>query len=375
MSEETEPTTTTEEAESGKDLVRENLAKEDLAGVEPTVETNSKTAFWVKLFIVICLVGLMLLAGALYYVIDLGKQELQTVKQEQESRVSELDAIKQQTEDLSGAEQGQQAIIKQLTTTQETLQEGLTALVETRPDSNLEWALNEVEQLIIIAIQRLQLSHDVVTATIALETADTRLKDLADPRLISIREQLTKDINALKAVNPVDVTGLSLYLADLISRVDSLPLKQSVVLVEEEQTPILTGSDETQDWKEKIQQLPMLMWHEIKTMVVIKRKEEQGNTFLLPEEEYYLYQNLRLQLENARLSVLSQDTDNLHSSVEIITSWMQKYFDTGTAAVSNVLETLAKMKSVELSPELPDINSSLETLRASMHEENQETGN
>ncbi len=92
-------------------------------------------------------------------------------------------------------------------------------------NSNQEWALAEVEYLILIASHRLVLESDTGTALAALEAADTRLRDMNNPGLTDIRRQLATDMNALRAVQQVDITGLSLFLADYVKRVDSLPTK------------------------------------------------------------------------------------------------------------------------------------------------------
>ena len=55
-------------------------------------------------------------------------------------------------------------------------------------------------------------------------------------------------------------------------------------------------------------------------------------------------------------------------SIDLMQSWMRHYFDTSDSAVVNVMETLDQMRTVELKPVLPDISSSLESLRAYVHE-------
>ena len=113
-------------------------------------------------------------------------------------------------------------------------------------------------------------------------------------------------------------------------------------------------------WKK----IPRLLWQEIKSLVVIKRAGEAKQALLLPGEEYFLSQNLRLELESARLSVLRADSGNLRASIVLIQSWLRQYFDTNDSAVINVMETLDQMQAIELQPALPDISSSVESLRA-----------
>ncbi|MFB3116852.1 MAG: uroporphyrinogen-III C-methyltransferase, partial [Gammaproteobacteria bacterium] len=74
------------------------------------------------------------------------------------------------------------------------------------------------------------------------------------------------------------------------------------------------------------------------------------------------------ELESARQSVLRLDSENLRASIDFIQFWLRQYFDTSDSSVVNVMETLDKMRSVELKPALPDISSSLESLRAYVHE-------
>ena len=80
------------------------------------------------------------------------------------------------------------------------------------------------------------------------------------------------------------------------------------------------------------------------------------------------YQNLRLKLDIARLAVLHRDTGNLRASVIDIKAWLLKYFNVADAGVSNILESLTQMAEIQLNPELPDISSSIESLRAVIRE-------
>lgn len=334
---------------------------------------------WIKWLAILSFLGMLALAAAVYYLFSQSKQELATLKADIETQVQTSigdslqdvgnleQQLNQKIEAKAANETQQQALLEQLQTNQTAIQETLTALNQEKPDSNLDWSLAEIENLIIIAMQRLQLANDPQTAIIALETADLRLKDLSDPSLLTIRQQLTTDINNLKAINQVDTSGMSLYLSDLISKVESLPLKDNVVMTRSETT---TSSEEKsindQTWQEKIMSLPGLVWQELKSNLVIKHKDEVdgSNAFLLPEQEYYLYQNLRLQLQNAKFAVLTQDTKTLQASIETIVLWLEKHFKSNDAAVTNIIDALSKMQSVELNPELPEISSSLETLRA-----------
>ena len=104
--------------------------------------------------------------------------------------------------------------IKQLERKQIEHSEALVSLYQDKRGSNEDWALAEVEYLLIIAMHRLLLEEDVMTALAAMEAADLRLKDLGNPGLLPVRQQLATDINQLRSVNLADIAGMAIYLAD-----------------------------------------------------------------------------------------------------------------------------------------------------------------
>ena len=262
-----------------------------------------------------------------------------------------------------------QDAIKQLQQKQSEQSDALTSLYRDRQVSNEDWAIAEVEYLLIIAMQRLLLEEDVISALAAMEAADLRLKNLGDPGLVPVRQQLVSDMNQLRAVKLADIAGMAIYLAELVALAADLPLNSEIITKENavrtaNENQVDDGPDAEPVWKK----IPRLLWQEIKSLVVIKRAGEVKQVLLLPGEEYFLSQNLRLELESARLSVLRADSGNLRASIVLIHSWLRQYFDTNNSAVINVMETLDQMQTIELKPDLPDISSSVETLRAYLRE-------
>ncbi|MGH8443736.1 MAG: uroporphyrinogen-III C-methyltransferase, partial [Solimonas sp.] len=84
--------------------------------------------------------------------------------------------------------------------------------------------LAAVEQLLLLANDRLQLARDVPAAIIAIEEADTRLVALKEPRLFPVRQALAQERSALQAVPLPDYPGAALTLSSLIQRAPRLPL-------------------------------------------------------------------------------------------------------------------------------------------------------
>lgn len=246
----------------------------------------------------------------------------------------------------------------------------LAAIGENKTSTNIEWTLAEIEHLLIIAGQQLVLDHDVSVALAAMQTADDRLRNLDDTRLLPVRRQLTADMNALRSVRPVDIPGLALYLADITSRVETLPLKLIQEAGDNGEDADDAGDMEDTSEKSLLSKFGNEIKETLKELVRIYPEGEGAVISLLPEQRYYLYQNLRLQFEIARLAVMRRETGNFLSSVEIIRGWLQKYFDTDDESIINIQDSLTSMSKLELQPELPDITSSLETVRSLIREIN-----
>jgi uroporphyrin-3 C-methyltransferase len=276
-----------------------------------------------------------------------------------EQRINDLNAS------LSSLRQGNGALqdrLGQQDRTLSRLQRSVESLRAQQRGGSTDWALAEVENLLIIATQRLTLARDVEAAIAAMGAANDRLAGLDDPGLTEVRAQIAKDLSALRGVNDVDITGLSLFLADLAQRAGTLPLRDRY-LEEQEERAQAEEPPAASGWRGVLS----AMWEEISDLVVVSRDEGSGvAATLLPEERYFLVHNLRLQVEVMRLAVLRRDTATLRSSAQLAADWLETYFDTDDAGVSSALEAIVRMQELELQPELPDIDSSLETLRAAM---------
>ena len=281
-----------------------------------------------------------------------------------QSQINEMEGRSRSIDDANGA---LTASLKKLETEQGMLRGSIDSMFRKRRDTSEDWALAEVEHLLVIATQDLSLDGDVNTALAAMQSADDRLRNMSDPALIGVRSQLLSDISSLKSVNQVDIPGMAMYMADIINRVERLPLKKSESGVQPTPSESGDGAGEAQQvpvWK----RLLRTVWHELKGLVVISREKDAGVLSLVPEQRYYLYQNLRMELDAARLAIIRRDSANLRASVDLVQTWMDSYFDVNDAAVANIMDSLRHMSGVKLRPQLPDISSSLETLRAYIRE-------
>jgi uroporphyrin-III C-methyltransferase len=277
--------------------------------------------------------------------------------------MQQVPQLERQISELGRALKSNGDAIKTLQARQGELRDRVGVMLQQRQSSNLDWALSEIEELIVIAIHRISLEQDTVTAISAMEAAQARLHGLSAPGLDDVRTQIAADLDALRAVPQVDTAGLSLYLSDLVGRAAGLPLKGEARAGASAPVPDAAPPAARSGW---LRTLLRGVWEEFRRLVVITPRADEGVAAFLPEQRYFLYQNLRLQLETARFAVMRHDTDTLRASVDALVAWLKQYFDQGDSDVANVVESLTQMRRLDLSPPLPDLNSSLETLRAYM---------
>jgi len=225
------------------------------------------------------------------------------------------------------------------------------------------WSLAEVEYLLRIANQRLQLQRDVNTAEQALKAADQRLHDLADPHFLSVREQISRDLEAVQAVPTVDSEGISLDLGTALVGIDQLSVAgnryQPVLETESEasETPATIG-----DWRE----LPRLLWSTLSGLFRIREHDKPVTPMLAPEREYLLRENLRLQLSAARLALLRDDGVQYQALLTTAQDWLNAYFADDDAKVNDLVAQLEQLKAIDTVPQLPDISGSLRVLHQQM---------
>jgi uroporphyrin-3 C-methyltransferase len=223
------------------------------------------------------------------------------------------------------------------------------------------WLLAEAEYLLRIANHRLQLQGDPKTAMAALEAADQRLRELADPALLPVRERIAAENAALKAMPRPDVEGMAARLASLADDVEKLPLAVEAV---QRQGPVTDEKEEAVDsgaepWQRALQ----TVWGDLRKLVTIRRTDRPVGALLAPEQQYFLYENLRLKLATARLALLEREAGAWRDALNVAGDWLRTYFDTTDSATRAALDTLSQLAAVDIDPPRPDISHSLRELR------------
>ncbi|MEW8013676.1 MAG: uroporphyrinogen-III C-methyltransferase [Candidatus Sedimenticola endophacoides] len=228
--------------------------------------------------------------------------------------------------------------------------------------SGSEWIAAEAQYLMRVANHRLRLDADPATAIKALEGADQRLRETGDPGWIEVRRKLAGEIAALRAVAGLDRAGLAARMEALGEQVQGLRIQGTGPLPATRRTePEASSAD---DAERSLASLARDGWMGLKSLLVIRHHGKPVSAMLPPGEQFYIYQNLRLQFEAASLALLRRDQPLYDASLGSAARWIDELFDTGEAATAAAREQIEALREVRVAEALPDISGSLAALRA-----------
>ncbi|MGH8369768.1 MAG: uroporphyrinogen-III C-methyltransferase, partial [Gammaproteobacteria bacterium] len=228
----------------------------------------------------------------------------------------------------------------------------LTDLRRRSEEGRDAWIRAEAASLLEAANEELAIEADPALALKALAAADTRLRLLSDPRLIPVRQQITKEETALHAVPQADLQGMALNLSSLTDDVDNLPLKR---VAPEHYAP----TAQHPDLDEKLtlwERLKLSVSHLFASIFTVRHRETRVEPLLAPDQEFFLRRNLELRLTAARAALLDRDDAAFKSSVQTARTWLTTYFNVQDPGVKAALDALEQMQTQQINPPLPDIS-------------------
>jgi uroporphyrin-3 C-methyltransferase len=313
--------------------------------------------------VVLAVVAVVLAAGlAALSWLD-ARHRIATTQEELARRLREIESDAREARSV--ARQGQEALREsQMRLAQlegklaesQSQQLALEALYQDLSRNRDEWQLAEIEQVLAIASQQLQLARNVRAALLALQLADARLARADRPQFAPIRRALARDIERLKAVPAVDFAAVTGRIDNMIATIDSLPLAF------EERTPPVAKEAPPSD-RGFFARLGAEVWGEMSQLVVVRRMDSVEPPLLPPSQAYFVRENLRLRLLNARASLLARDEAGYREDLRASLAWVQRYFDSRSKLTADSVAQLKSLSTVSISFEMPTISESLDAVR------------
>jgi uroporphyrin-3 C-methyltransferase len=305
------------------------------------------------------------------------RQDVARSLQRTEAINAETAAVTRSTQELSRELQVKVGVLESRQQETQGQQLALEQLYQDLSKNRDEWALAEIEQVLSTASQQLQLAGNVQGALIALQNADRSLSRSDKPQFITIRRAIAKDTEKLKGLPAVDMAGVALRLDNAIAQIDTLPLlsgeRPALPAAPElaragaqaganggaaAQPPTL-GARVTETWRNWSRE----MWDDLRQLIRVRSVDTPEALMLSPSESYFVRENLKLRLLNARLALLSRNEATFRDDLNSAQETLLKYFDTRARTTQSVQAALRQVQGNNLAIEMPTLADSLNAVR------------
>lgn len=244
---------------------------------------------------------------------------------------------------------------EKLDTTRNELNSAIVQVQRQLGKTRGDWLIADAEYLLSIANQRLYLMGDVNTTREALEAADQRLRESGDAGAFKIREQIAKDITAIRNVEVADIVGMYASIQALQDQIDRLTLFLPYT------GKTLTQPQPTPERAEGQNLLDSALG-QLEGVVTIRHTEHPIKEILTPEEAQFIREQLSVKLEMVKIALVQQNERLYQSSLADAKKWAEQNF-AKDAETGKFIAELDRFNAIKIRSHFPDISLSLKMLR------------
>jgi uroporphyrin-3 C-methyltransferase len=246
----------------------------------------------------------------------------------------------------------------------------LEALVQSVARSRDENVVADSEATLRAGLQQAALTGSAEPVVAALEQIDERFARADQPRLEPVRRAVARDLDRVKAASVADVATLSIKVDEAVRLVDELPLlsaaeprrdlgRASAAAALAASAPASAsgiGSWLSREFGQAGRVIVESTWAEIRSLVRITRIDRPEAMLLAPEQAFFLKENLKLRLLNARLSLLARQFDAARGDLRWVKGAIERYFDRSSRRTQIALELVMQVEqqSRQSAPVRPD---------------------
>jgi len=365
---------------------------------EPAVQTEGLRArvqwprwwLWVALAVGLAVVLSLALAWMTQQRVRLLEQQLVARQQQSQSESGEALVLARQSQDTARDSAARMALLEARVAEATVQRNQLDELIQSLTRSRDENLLADIESALRISQQQAALTGSLEPLVASLRQADERLARHNQPRLERVRRAVLRDLERVRAASQVDVATLVIRIDEVTRQVDDLPMTAmarpgtaaapSPTAPSDSASapqapaakPVNPGSAaHTQPWEQVLREATQwslkglsAAWGELRSLVRITRIDNPEAALSSPEQQYFLRENLKLRLLNARLALLSRQFDVAQSDLQDAQRTLERYFDPSSRRVGSTLELLRQVGQLSRQVTLPRPDETLAALAA-----------
>ena len=237
----------------------------------------------------------------------------------------------------------------------------LEDLMQSLSRSRDETLVVDIESALRIAQQQAQMTGSTEPLLAALQSAQKRVQRAAQPRLTPVSRALENDLERLKNLPALDIPGLMSKLDDGVALVEGLTLANTARASQSQirQQEDVSGAQTPPTWWMTIL---TRMGDQIKGLVRVSSIESPEAALLSPEQAFFLRENLKLKLLNARLGLLARQKEGVRHDLGAAAVLVRRYAEPQSRRTSQLLQLLEQTSEQVRTAELPRIEASLTAL-------------
>jgi uroporphyrin-III C-methyltransferase len=235
------------------------------------------------------------------------------------------------------------------------LEELMQSLSRSR-DENL---VVDIESAMRLAQQQAQLTGSLEPLLAALKTADQRVTRAAQPRLTPLQRAIGRDLGRIKATALTDTPSLLVKMDELVRLADDMPLANAVATVSGMSAQKRQLNDVPPNLLQRVLQR---MGEEAAGLLRVSRIEQPDAALLSPEQSFFVRENFKLKLLNARLGLLARQLESSRADLAAASLSLNKYFDATSRKTQNAATVLQQVQAQMKTLELPRIDDTLAAL-------------
>ena len=304
------------------------------------------------------------------------EQELVRRQQDSQSQAIEAHALAKQAQDEARGAESKVGLLEARVAETALQRSQLEDLIQQLSRSRDENMLADIDAALRVAVQQSAITGSAEPLVSALRQAEERLARMSQPRVERVRRALARDLDRVRAVAVTDVASLTIKLDEAVRTVDELPLlsqpePRAAALRQAASAPApdapvpLFSTDRWWPWLQaRWAAVGGQVWAEVKGLVRVSHIDHPEAMLVAPEQAWFLRENLKLRLLNARLALLSRQYETVQSDLHDAQAALDRYFDRSARRVVITAELLRQVSAQARQLNLPRPDESLAALAA-----------
>ncbi len=309
--------------------------------------------------------------------------EQEMVKRLEEGRLqsSEAQLLSKQSQDSALATAAKVALLEARVAEVAIQRSQLEDLMQSLSRSRDENVLVDIDAGIRVAMQQTAITGSAEPLVAMLKQADERLTRYDQPRLEGVRRAIARDLDRVKAVGLIDIPTLTIKLDEAARIVDELPLlanalPRSVAVKSKpvSPTPAAASAPKSaasapeapwwQTWDGGWAAVTERVWSEAKSLIRVTRIDHPEAMLLAPDNAFFVRENLKLRLLNARLALLSRQFETTQSDLQLVQATLDRYFDRSARSTVLLGQLLSQVAAQSRQVNVPKPDDTLVALAA-----------